>query len=758
MSAVTLTVAQRDAYRHALKCGFTEVDDIFDECLARVIRLGRPGAVDAYLCGATVIAQTGRGLEPVLLYLNFMPGLAASLGPAVFAQVAKAAWQFSQGANGRSVHSLLRSVDNAAPLFFSFSDFDGYHKLLLHYMQLSGFSVHDSEQATFPSPAMEQLLQALPRILQDIDLDAARRWVDHGMRFYSKHPDRQRAYFSLNSPDSRAIVQRERSGTLCEEHRRCLDLYLRGLWQSEATVVAFSVNSGPAASADQRLCKAYYDEHGYRLPDVFHDFAGVRGIDRYRALLAHMAAHQRWSSALVADNFSPLQRLAIEVFEDSRIERLAMAKYPGLRNLWMALHPSPGEHDVNLSEMSGIRHRLCVFSRAVLDASHRYTDTVLLEFVTRFEVLIAQGAGTEAMAALAVLYIARTRCPSDLLARVSFVDTDVSYRDDNRHLWLFIEQGDEEAFPAPESLRQGAQELHTLPPKLYAEWDYQSRDYKPEWVSVYEYLAPAGDAELIETILQEHRAVCKQLKRLLDHLKPQDRQRERYQEDGTELDLDVALRAWVDHRSGVEAERRINMHYRHNGRDIAVMLLLDLSESLKQCAADGPQSVLDLSREAVTLLAWAISHLGDELAIAGFQSNTREQLLYQHIKGFNEAWDAPVKARLAATEARYSTRMGAALRHAAKALAARSADKKLLLVLSDGEPYDVDEADPEVLISDAQKAVQEISQKGIYAHCVSLDAQGGDYSARIFGKHYTVVDRVQRLPAALPKLFLSLTR
>jgi len=109
-------------------------------------------------------------------------------------------------------------------------------------------------------------------------------------------------------------------------------------------------------------------------------------------------------------------------------------------------------------------------------------------------------------------------------------------------------------------------------------------------------------------------------------------------------------------------------------------------------------------------------------------------------------------------EAAYSTRMGAAMRHAAHYLEAQQADKKLMLILTDGEPADVDSSDERMLIEDAHKAVQELDQKGIYTHCISLDPRADEYVSDIFGKSYTVIDRVERLPEKLPQLFMALTR
>jgi nitric oxide reductase activation protein len=160
----------------------------------------------------------------------------------------------------------------------------------------------------------------------------------------------------------------------------------------------------------------------------------------------------------------------------------------------------------------------------------------------------------------------------------------------------------------------------------------------------------------------------------------------------------------------------------------------------------------------VTLLGWAVEKLGDPFAIAGFHSNTRHDVRYLHIKGYSEHWDDEVKSRLAAMEASYSTRMGAAMRHAAHYLEKQQADKKLMLILTDGEPADIDSKDGRILIEDARQAVKELDQQGIYAYCINLDPKADEYVADIFGKQYTIVDNVAQLPEKLPELFISLTK
>jgi nitric oxide reductase activation protein len=131
---------------------------------------------------------------------------------------------------------------------------------------------------------------------------------------------------------------------------------------------------------------------------------------------------------------------------------------------------------------------------------------------------------------------------------------------------------------------------------------------------------------------------------------------------------------------------------------------------------------------------------------------------YWHIKGFGEPWEDPVKARMAAMRAAYSTRLGAAMRHAAHTLAAQKADKKLLLVLTDGQPSDVDVQDPQLLIADSQQSVRELNALGIDTFCINLDAKADGYVKNIFGKRYVVIDDIRHLPEKLPRIFMTLTR
>jgi Mg-chelatase subunit ChlD len=744
------------SHRAALDCRFEAVDAVFDDCLDEALRVLSPGGLAAYLEHARWLGKLGRGAEPLLVFLEIWPTVAAAAGEASLAPLAQATAEFQKSPNGRAIAPLQQSLGAVARRLRSPELMAQYLAIVVDLMRRTSVSIH-GHHATHASAGLPVFLQHAPHLVGQVPLDGLRRWVEQGVRLHGMHPQRQMDYLGLATPDSRALLQRERHGTLLADVERQLELTLRSLWGRHEPLIPYPVSSDPEPSPTS-VTLPYAQADGLRLPEVLDGCRGASGLDRYRAMLSHLAGHRLWSQPQWADNLSPLQRLAVECFEDSRIDHLVCRRYPGLRRVLLALHPAPAEDACDTAQESGLRHRLTCLSRALLDAAHPYRDPVLLEHCALFHAALRDGASsTPAMLALALAWAARTRRQSDQLPKLRFTDTQVDWRDDNRHLWTFIDAGENDGRAHERTARGVAQEA-TLPPRHYAEWDGASRSLLPDWVSVYDTLQPAGDPADIDALLQRHGGVARHIKRLLDLLKPQDRTRLRYQEQGSELDLDVALRALADWRAGAQPDPRYHMSTRTDGRDIAVLLLVDLSASVNDAVPGSDETVLSLSRAAVALLAWAISQLGDRLAVAGFHSNTRHAVRYLHIKGFAEPWDDTPKARLAGTTAAFSTRMGAALRHAGQLLSGQQADRKLLLLLTDGQPADVDCPDPQHLIDDAAQAVRELDRLGLYTHCISLDPSADTYAGRIFGPRFTVIDRVEQLPRRLPELFFSLTR
>jgi len=743
------------AYWLKLNCRFPQVEDVFEECMRDALRHFSEEGIEAFIEQARFLGKMGHGPDALLIYLEEAPVIAAEVGEAVFPSVSVCTHKIFRSPNGKAIVPFLQTLAAAARRLHSAGLMQGYLDLVLDLMERTTGSIHGHHQ-THASPGLPEFLKQAPFLLNNLSLEGVKNWVEYGIHNFHDHPERQIDFFSLQSGDAHAVFQRERHGTLFMDNERKLDMYLRALWDDHDYLVPYSL-----AFDELRKPMPYFDGLGIRIPDVYDDSNGVSGLDRYRVTLAHMAAHRRWSQKMIVDNWSPFQRVGVETFEDARVDYLTMQRYPGLRGLFLALHPVPNEADLALKDVSLIRLRLAMVSRAILDPDYQYENADVREFVGRFFEVMQNGeASSNEMASIALSFIARTRRQTDLSPKVYFDNTEVDYRDDNRHLWIYIEEGDEEeAFDhLDKQKRDDEDEVKGLPPRHYHEWDYQANHYRPDWVSVYEALHPSGQASFIDGLLAKHSALAKRLKRLLDTLKPQDKVRVRYQEEGSELDLDVAIRSLIEFKAGAQPDPRINMSHRNDGRDIAVSLLLDLSESLNEKAGGSEQSILELSQEAVSLLAWSVQQMGDPLAIGGFHSNTRHEVRYYHIKGFSEQWDDQVKSRLAAMKAGYSTRMGPAMRHAAHYLKAKSADKKLMLILTDGRPHDVDVKDEKHLIADARKAVHELDMDGIFTYCINLDPKADEYVADVFGGQYTVIDNIERLPERLPELFISLTK
>jgi nitric oxide reductase NorD protein len=731
-------------YRDRLHCSVPAVDDIFADCLEEARALLSERGVEAYLDGASAVCGLGRGTELVLIFLENVPQVAHIGGESLIPEIAETARAFSRTANAKAIAPFLATLLSCARRLEEGELLSEYFGLLQRLAKEEG-------------GALVPLLERVDNLLTDVSLGGLKNWVREGLRAYAHQPHRIADWFSMQAPDSQAAFQRERHGTLFVDMERRLEMFLRAFWDTEIDFHPYSM------SFDNLRSRApFLDRRGIHLPDVYDDLEGVRGIDRYRALIAHLMAHREFTRPFVADNFSPFQQLCVEVFEDSRVEHLLMRRFPGLRRLWLRLHPVP-EEDACPEDHSCVRHKLAMLSRALLDPEHPYTDPVLLDFVDRFRQRVSTDPRDGSISTdLGVAYLAKVHTPAFRQPKIWFKDTEVSYRDDNRYMWMFLEDTEDEdefhsdhAAANPKALDQSEEQFFR---RHHREWDYKENKYRPDWATVYEGLHPSGDPGDVDALLERHEPLAKRLKRVVEFLKPQQHVRVRYQEDGDELDLDVAIRSMVDFRSGAQPDPRIHMSQRHDGRNIAVLLLIDLSTSINDSVPGADSSVLQLSQEAVSLLSWAIDALGDRFAIAGFASNTRHEVRYLHVKGFSEPWGEAPKARIAAMKGDLSTRMGAVLRHGGQYLSRRPEEKKLLLLLSDGEPHDIDEADPRYLIEDTKKAVGELLSDGVHTHCVTLDANADDYVTDIFGRGYTVVDHVQRLPERLPQLFMSLTK
>jgi nitric oxide reductase NorD protein len=192
-------------------------------------------------------------------------------------------------------------------------------------------------------------------------------------------------------------------------------------------------------------------------------------------------------------------------------------------------------------------------------------------------------------------------------------------------------------------------------------------------------------------------------------------------------------------------------------RDLACLLLADLSLSTDSWVGN-ERRVIDVIRDALFLFAEALGASGDRFALYGFSSRRREHVRFHHLKGFAEAYTPAVRGRIQAIRPGYYTRMGAAIRQATTLLACESAGRRLLLVLTDGKPNDLDRYEGRYGIEDTRHAVRTARRAGLTPFCVTIDDDAADYLPHLFGAGgYVLIRRPEQLPRLLPQLYARLT-
>lgn len=306
----------------------------------------------------------------------------------------------------------------------------------------------------------------------------------------------------------------------------------------------------------------------------------------------------------------------------------------------------------------------------------------------------------------------------------------------------------------------------------YDEWDCTQGGYKPDWVRVREFTLRPSSAAFVRETLEHHYGLVSSLKRYFALLRPDRFRRFRRQEDGDQVDLDAMVEAWVDNKRGVMVTGGFYTRIDKRIRDVAVAFLIDLSNSTDQ-VLDSGKTILDVEKESVVIMAEALEVLGDKYAIYGFNSEGRDRVNFYVVKEFDEVHGDVTKQRFGGFKSSGQTRLGAAVRHAVSKLEGIEASVRLLVLLSDGRPYDFDYcAEPEstdfkswlqrdellYAQEDTRMAISEAKMKLITPFCITVDRKGKEYLEKIMGSvGYIVIDNIELLPVKLPELYKKLT-
>lgn len=286
------------------------------------------------------------------------------------------------------------------------------------------------------------------------------------------------------------------------------------------------------------------------------------------------------------------------------------------------------------------------------------------------------------------------------------------------------------------------------------EWDWKRQVLHPDHCRIVPMLA----AEARSLPLPERlRRTAKRLRNQFQALAPA-RVWHRGQVDGQEIDIDAYLRFAADRRAGSpSAGDALYREMRSGARDLACLLMADLSLSTDTFINDHDR-VIDVIRDSLYLFAEALDATGDRFGLYGFSSRKRDPVRMHLLKSFDERYGGAVRGRIQAIKPGYYTRMGAAIRHATNLLAEQPAGRRLLLLLTDGKPNDLDKYEGRYGIEDTRHAVQAARRLGLQPFCVTIDAKGNDYLPHLFGNDgYIVIRRPADLPKRLPMLYAQLT-
>jgi nitric oxide reductase NorD protein len=241
------------AYRAQLDCRFPQVGEVFEDCLIDALRVLSPAGVSAYIDCGRFLGRMGRGVEPLLAFLEEWPSTAGILGEDALPAINHTLQVIWKSPNGKAITPFLQTLAAVARRLPSREQMQHYLDLTLELMERTSSSIHGIHKS-FASPCLPDFLAQAPTLLNSLAIGGLQNWVDYGIRNYGNHPERQRAYFSLQSADSRAVFQRERHGTLLVDHERLLDLYLRGLWGDSAQLVPYASSTDPAGHSAQGGC------------------------------------------------------------------------------------------------------------------------------------------------------------------------------------------------------------------------------------------------------------------------------------------------------------------------------------------------------------------------------------------------------------------------------------------------------------------------------------------------------------------------
>lgn len=290
---------------------------------------------------------------------------------------------------------------------------------------------------------------------------------------------------------------------------------------------------------------------------------------------------------------------------------------------------------------------------------------------------------------------------------------------------------------------------------LLPEWDYKRQHNRPNYCHLQPMLANTAQPTELPTHLKR---TAHRLRRQFETLVPRRIWHKR-QAEGSEIDLDAYLLHIAESRQGqLNTERGLYRNFRSGSRDLACLLLADLSLSTDAWLNNSAR-IIDVIRDSLFLFAESLSATGDSFAMYGFSSRHRSHVRFYTLKTFAQNYNATVRGYINAIKPGFFTRMGTAIRYASILLSQQKVSQPLLLLLTDGKPNDLDQYEGRYGIEDTRMALLEARKQGLQPFCVTIDEKASDYLPHIFGTNgYVLIRNPSELPRQLPLLYARLTQ
>jgi hypothetical protein len=300
----------------------------------------------------------------------------------------------------------------------------------------------------------------------------------------------------------------------------------------------------------------------------------------------------------------------------------------------------------------------------------------------------------------------------------------------------------------------------------YDEWDRELTDHRIGWCRVVEKKVKHGDRHFVDQTKERHKGVISSIRHQFQLMKPENLTRVANEVDGEEFDLNAVIDYVIDRRADGQQSERIYTKRLRRRRDVAVSFLLDQSSSTARTIGRHPlqpytrpgRRIIEIEKEGLVLMSEALEAVGDVYSINGFTSEGRRNVKFYVVKDFNEKYNEDVKQRIGGITYQNNTRLGAAIRHATAKLAKQDARTRLLIVLSDGRPYDHDYGDARYAREDTREALRQAKNEGITPFCITIDRESEAELRDLYGEvGYTIIDDVLSLPERLPGIYRRLT-